>query len=156
MRTIIIDANNLLYKIHKSKRQQRDGGGDRLSLLESVKSRLEKRIRIVFVFDGFGETRNPNLIFSGNKSADEVIRKYIENFSNHKLLTVVSSDNYVKRFARICGCKVQNSEDFWLSINRKEHPTKDKNINQNFIYDTDEKPSGMSKKDLNEFRKYFT
>ena len=153
MRTIIIDANNLLYRVFKNKEVQSENDNDRLSLVESVKSRLGNRNKAIFVFDGHGYSDNSSIIFSGNKSADTVIRKFIEKFSNHKLLTVVSSDNEIKRFAKVCGCKVQTSEVFWQTIN---NPAKDKNINQLFLYDKDEKPSGMSRKDLNEFRKYFT
>jgi len=153
MRTIIIDANNLLYRVFKNKEVQSKNDNDRLSLVESVKSRLGNRNKVIFVFDGHGDSGNSSIIFSGNKSADTVIRKFIENFSNHKLLTVVSSDNEIMRFAKVCGCIVQTSEIFWQTIN---NPAKDKNINQLFLYDKDEKPSGMSRKDLNEFRKYFT
>ena len=153
MRTIIIDANNLLYRVFKDKEVQSEYNNDRLSLVESVKSRLGNRSKVIFVFDGHGDSNNSSIIFSDNKSADTVIRKFIEKFSNHKLLTVVSSDNEIKRFAKVCGCEVQSSEMFWQNIN---NPSKDKNINQLFLYDKDEKPSGMSRKDLNEFRKYFT
>ncbi len=153
MRTIIIDANNLLYRVFKNKKVQSKNDSERLSLVESVKSRLGNRNKVIFVFDGHGDSNTSSIIFSGNKSADTLILKFIENFRNHKLLTVVSSDNEIKRFANVCGCKVQSSELFWQIIN---NPAKDKNINQLFLYDEDEKPSGMNRKDLNEFRKYFT
>lgn len=153
MRTIIIDANNLLYKVFKNKKVQSKNDNERLSLVESVKSRIGNHDKVIFVFDGHGDTNNSSIIFSGNKSADTVIIKFIEKFSNHRLLTVVSSDNEIARFAKVCGCKVQSSEVYWQNIN---NPSKDKDINQLFQYDKDEKPSGISRKDLNEFRKYFT
>jgi len=71
-------------------------------------------------------------------------------------LSVVSSDKYITRFAKVCGCSIQSSEEFWQRIDLKSSHTKGKNINQNFIYDKNEKPSGLSKKELEEFRKYFT
>lgn len=153
MRTIIIDANNLLHKVFKNKKVLSENDSDRLSLVESVKSRLRNHDKVIFVFDGHGDIGTSSIIFSGNQSADTVIRKFIENFNNHILLTVVSSDNEISGFAKVCGCKVQSSEMFWQTIN---NPAKDKNINQLFLYDKDEKPTGMSRKDLNEFRKYFT
>ena len=158
MRTIIIDVNNLLYKVYKYKRTQgRDSGrDDRISLVEKIKSRLGNRVKVIFVFDGFGDIKNRSVIFSGKKTADEVIREYVKDYKNPKLLSVVSSDQYITRFAKVCGCSVQSSEEFWQSVKEKDSITKDKNINQNFIYDEDEKPSVMSKKDLEEFRKYFT
>ena len=158
MRTIIIDANNLLYKVYRYKRAQgKDSGSDdRISLVEKIKSRLGNRVKVIFVFDGFGDIKNRSVVFSGKKTADEVIREYVKDFKNPKLLSVVSSDKYITRFAKVCGCSIQSSEEFWQSIDQENSPTKGKNINQNFIYDEEEKPSRMSKKDLEEFRKYFT
>jgi len=158
MRTIIIDANNLLYKVYKYKRTQNkdSGSDDRISLVEKIKTLLGNRVKVIFVFDGFGDIKNRSVIFSGKKTADEVIREYVKDFKNHKLLSVVSSDKYITRFAKVCGCDIQSSEEFWQSISLEGNPTRDKNINQNFIYDEEEKPSRMSKKDIEEFRKYFT
>ncbi len=52
--------------------------------------------------------------------------------------------------------RFRKSEDFWNDINKKMSPTAGKNINQYFIYDDLEKPERMSKREIDEYKKYFT
>jgi len=112
-----------------------------------------KNYKLIFVFDGFGNIRKNNVYYSGKISADEVIRKYIEENYDKRTLTVVSSDAEIQRLAKVCGCEVKKSEDFWKELNPS--PTKRKNINQ-LLYKEGEKPDRISKKELEEFKKYFT
>lgn len=157
MKTIIIDSNNLLHKIsHLKHLFEKDKDSAQSSLVESVRSRLNKSDRVIFVFDGFGKSNNKDVIYSNELTADELIRKRIENFWDHKKLKVVSSDNNINNLARICGCDTQRSEDFWKEINKTKSVTDEKNINQNYIYDKKEKPDRMNKKEIEEFRQYFT
>ncbi|MEO8448053.1 MAG: NYN domain-containing protein [bacterium] len=156
MLTIIIDGNNLIHKIPSLITTfKKDKEGAQLSLIETVVSRTGKD-KVIFVFDGHGNLRRPNVIFSESSTADDVIRKKIENFTNPKSLKIVSSDNGITGLAKVCGCKTQKSEEFWKDINIKSSAPSGENINQNFIYDKLEKPERMSKKEIDEFRKFFT
>jgi predicted RNA-binding protein with PIN domain len=148
MKTIIIDGNNLMHKIYGNANNQ-------LALIESVKTFVGKKDKVIFYFDGVGESDRSAVIFSGKKKADDLMREFIEKFKNHKMLKVVSSDREISGLAKVCGCEVQSSEEFWKEMNKK-NLMKGKNVNQNFIYDKkDEKPSGVSRKSLDEFRKLF-
>lgn len=154
MNTIIIDSNNLIYKVTEFKRLfSENPESTQLTLIESVKSKVNKNYKIVFIFDGFGNIKRNNVEYSGKLSADDVIKKYIENNYSKKTLTVVSSDAEIIRLARVCGCEVKKSEDFWKELNPS--PTKGKNINQ-LLYKDGEKPDRISKKELEEYKKYFT
>ena len=154
--TIIIDSNNLIHKIpHLKMLFIKDKDSAMVSLVETVKSRMNKTDKLIFVFDGVSEIRKKDVIFSGNLSADDVIRTKIENFKDHKKLKVISSDNGITGLAKVCGCKVQRSEDFWAELNKSKSETSGKNINQYYIYDKPEKPDRMNKKELDEFKKYF-
>lgn len=154
MKTIIIDSNNLIHKISEYKRLFSESTESaQQTLIESVKSKVNKNFKLVFVFDGFGNIRKNNVYYSGKLSADEVIRKYIEDNYDKRTLTVVSSDAEIQRLAKVCGCEVKKSEDFWKELNQS--PTKDKNINQ-LLFKDGEKPDRISKKELEEFKKYFT
>jgi predicted RNA-binding protein with PIN domain len=154
MKTIIIDGNNLIHKIPSIKKTFLiSPEAAQLSLVESVLSKHKSKDKIIFVFDGFGKISKENVIFSGKMSADEVIRKFIEDYYNKKIITIVSSDNDIIRLAKICACEVIKSEDFW-NIQEKS-PLKGKNINQ-LLYKEGEKPDRISKKELEEFKKYFT
>ncbi len=157
MKTIIIDSNNLIHKIEYLKSLfAKDKESAQVSLVETIKARLNKNEKVVFVFDGFGKPGRSDVIFSNDKSADEIIRKKIENFNFHRKLKIVSSDRDITDFAKVCGCEVQSSEAFWDEINREKSVTEGKNINQYYIYDKPEKPDRLTKKELDEFRKYFS
>lgn len=126
-----------------------------LALVESVKTFAGKKDKVIFYFDGVGESDRSNIIFSGKKKADDLMREFIEKFKNHKMLTVVSSDREISGLAKVCGCEVQSSEEFWKEMNNKR-TMKGKNVNERFIYDENsEKPSGVRRKSLDEFRKLF-
>lgn len=145
MEKIIIDGNNLMHKIPHIK-------DSREAVVEAVRSRTVKNV--IFVFDGHG-TDSSNVRYAGNHTADTVIRDYVELNSGNKELTVVSSDNGITDLAKACECNVMKSEDFWKSLSSNDGVTPDKNVNQLYNYD-EEKPSGLSKKDMKEFKKYFT
>jgi predicted RNA-binding protein with PIN domain len=147
MEKIIIDGNNLMHKIPHIK-------DSREAVVEAVRSRTAKNV--IFVFDGHGDDSS-NVRFSGSQTADALIRQYVEENSGNTELTVVSSDNGITDLAKICACRVIKSEEFWNSLSANDGVTPDKNVNQVYQYnEDDEKPSGLSKKDLKEFRKYFT
>lgn len=157
MKTIIIDSNNLIHKIpHLKNLFTKDKEAAQLALIESVKANSNRNEKIIFVFDGFGKFSKSAVIFSKNISADEVIRKRIENFGDYKKLKVVSSDSGITNLAKVCGCEVQKSEDYWNKLNKSPSLFDGKNINQNYIYDKPEKPERVNKKDMEEFKKYFT
>jgi predicted RNA-binding protein with PIN domain len=154
LKTIIIDSNNLIHKISEIKRLFSESAESaQLTLIESVKSKVNKNFKLIFVFDGFGNIKRNNVEYSGKKTADEVIKKYIEDNYKKNSLTIVSSDAEIQRLAKICGCEVKKSEDFWKELN--PFTTKGKNINQ-LLYKEGEKPDRISKKELEEFKKYFT
>ncbi|HEX2786379.1 MAG TPA: NYN domain-containing protein [Ignavibacteria bacterium] len=148
MKTIIIDGNNLMHKIYGNADNQ-------LAIIERVKTFVGKKDKVIFYFDGVGESNRSDVIFSGKKKADDLMREFIEKFKNHKMLKVVSSDREISGLAKVCGCEVQSSEEFYKEMNKK-NVMKGKNVNQRFIYDEKgEKPSSVSRKSLDEFRKLF-
>lgn len=148
MKTIIIDGNNLMHKVYGN-------ANNHLAIVESVKTFAGRKDKVIFYFDGVGESDRSDVIFSGKKKADDLMREFIEKFKNHKMLKVVSSDREISGLAKVCGCEVQSSEEFWNEMNNKRS-MKGKNVNQKFIYDDkSEKPSGVSRKSLDEFRKLF-
>ncbi|MBS1515874.1 MAG: NYN domain-containing protein [Bacteroidetes bacterium] len=156
MNTIIIDGNNLLHKIPSFKKSfSANPDSTRRTLVEAVKGRIKNKAKIIFVFDGHCDDRIQNVIFSGAKTADEVIRKFIEDNYDKNSIKVVSSDREITSLAKVCGCEVSTSEKFWEEINSISL-TKGKNINQLYLYDKSEKPNGISRKDFNEFLKHFT
>jgi predicted RNA-binding protein with PIN domain len=84
------------------------------------------RNKVTVVFDGYPGGQNStdfapgiNIIFSGDISADEKIKRLVENSDNPKNIIVVSDDNEIKSFVKSCGSRGEAAEDF---IGRKKHP----------------------------------
>lgn len=153
MRTIIIDGNNVIHKMQGIRKLfSENPESAQLTLYESIKSRLNKNDKLILVFDGFSNIKSPNILFSGVKKADEVIRRYIEENYNKKSIAVVSSDNEILSIAKACGCEILKADDF--IVERKIKSTD--NINHYLPKKEDEKPDGMSKKDFDFFKKHFS
>ena len=152
MRTVIIDGNNLLHKMQNLKRLFKENPESaQLSLYESVKGKMSRNDKLVLVFDGFSNIKSANIIFSGVKTADDIIRKYIEDNYQKKSMAVISSDNEIISIARACSCEILKSEDF---VSEKK-TLKNKNINHLMPKDS-EKPEGMSKRDFDFFKNKFS
>ena len=152
MRTVIIDGNNLLHKMQNLKKLfASNPESAQLSLYETVKGKLSKNDKLILVFDGFSNIKSSNIIFSGVKTADEIIRKYIEENYQKKSMAVISSDNEIISIARACSCEILKSEDF---VSEKK-TLKNENINHLMPKDN-EKPERMSKRDFDFFKNKFS
>ena len=151
MRTIIVDGNNVIHKMQGIRKLfSENPEAAQLSLYESIKGKLNKNDKLILVFDGFSNIKSPNIVFSGVKKADDVIRKFIEDNYNMKAIAVISSDNEILSIARACGCEILKSEDF--VSDRKIKSTDNINHNMPKV----EKPEGMSKKDFDFFKRQFS
>jgi predicted RNA-binding protein with PIN domain len=152
MRTVIIDGNNLLHKMQNLKKLfASNPESAQLSLYETVKGKLSKNDKLILVFDGFSNIKSANIIFSGVKTADEIIRKYIEENYQKKSMAIISSDNEIISIAKACSCEILKSEDF---VSEKK-TLKNENINHLMPKDS-EKPEGMSKRDFDFFKNKFS
>ena len=154
MKYVIIDGYNLLHKIPGLRNLMKENPDSaQMSLLESVRRCMNHGERLVMVLDGYSNFRSNDIIYSGNVTADEVIRSFIEDHYAKDSITVVSSDSYITGLAKVCGCEVIKSEDF-VKLNKLSDlslPRKEKKETKE-----EEKPTDISKKDLEEFKKYFS
>jgi predicted RNA-binding protein with PIN domain len=141
----IIDGNNLIGKVSELKKNP-----DKQSAREKLALLLErffhrKKIKVSLHFDGFEneviKVSGINIKYSLNRPADELIKKQIESSKNTKSIVVVSSDNEIISFAKVCGCKVLKSEEFYNQL-----------INQFSDRIDEEKPSNFN---TDEFKKLF-
>ena len=156
MKYLIIDGYNLLHKIPYLKNLLRENPDSaQMTLLEMVKRNIKNDEKLILVLDGYSNFKSSNIIYSGNVTADEVIRSFIEEHYERDNLTVVSSDTYITDLARVCGCEVIKSEDFVKLKNLIGHQTSKGKKNEPKD-EADEKPTSISKSDLDEFKKYFS
>lgn len=140
----IIDGNNLIGKISSLKNlPDKQSAREKLTLLLE-KYFLEKKIRVSLHFDGFEnvpiKVSGIKIFYSQNRSADEMIKNEIEQIKNTKNAIVISSDTEIASFAKVCGCQVKSSENFYKEL-----------ISSKGKID-DEKPTDFNK---NEFKKLF-
>lgn len=141
----IIDGNNLIGKIVSLKNLP-----DKQSAREKLSLMLErffagKKLKVSLHFDGY---ENEPIRISGikikyslNRSADEMIKEEIEKIKNQKSVFVVSSDLEILSYAKVCGCNVLKSEEFYHQMLIQDNKNKE-----------DEKPSDF---DTDEFKKLF-
>jgi predicted RNA-binding protein with PIN domain len=125
MKHYIIDGNNLIGKVTSLRQlQKKDKQGSREKLSIMIDNYFhDNKAKVTIHFDGHVQQPiKPNyskIIYSNNKSADDKIKKQIETCSSRKNLVVVSSDNNVKEFARVCSCSVISSEEFAGNLQSK-------------------------------------
>lgn len=92
-----------------------------------------KKIKVSLHFDGFENTPikadKIKILYSGKRTADDEIRNEIESAKNRRNLTVVTSDDALKEFAKKCGCESVLSEDFASRLkSRDDSDEEDKRI----------------------------
>ncbi|MCH7965248.1 MAG: NYN domain-containing protein [Bacteroidetes bacterium] len=132
MNHYIIDGNNLIGKINfLHKIQQKDKQHSREKLAFMIDNYFhEKKAKVTIHFDGFKnlpiKLNQAKIIYSDSKSADDMIKNQIELANNRKNLVVITSDNNIQEFARVCSCLIIKSEEFARTIlSKKQDDEKD-------------------------------
>jgi len=114
----IIDGNNLIGKIKNLKHLHKK---DKLRSAEQLAFILaryfgRKNVKVSLHFDGFQSEsiKAPGLKinYSENVTADENIKNEISSSKNPKNIFLITSDNNLAEFGRVCSCQVIKSEDF--------------------------------------------
>lgn len=140
----IVDGNNLM-----GRKRSRD------ELLKMLADFVElKKVRLQVVFDGAPDKHHPEgssyhgvkISYSAKgKDADSKIRKIVEASPTPKNLVIVTSDNSLASYARVCQAQHLRAVEFLnlLSEAKQAHNAQQK----------DEKP--VVKGELNEWLRYF-
>jgi predicted RNA-binding protein with PIN domain len=127
MKHFIIDGNNLIGKIPSIKNLQRNNRQASREKLAFLLGRYFStgRIMVSLHFDGHVndeiKVAGIKIKYSGSKTADDKIKNEIERSKNPKNITVVTSDNNVAQFARVCSCEVIKSENFSKQLFTHRH-----------------------------------
>ena len=118
MNHYIVDGNNLIGKISSLSKLHKK---DKVRSAEQLAFKLgrffgKKNVKVSLHYDGFQsepiKVQGLKIIYSGKISADEKIKHEISRSKNPKLITLVTSDNNLAEFGRVCSCKVNKSEEF--------------------------------------------
>ena len=114
----IIDGYNLINQQHLAAAGKKTRS-DKVSLLNFIKlNRLtgSSKNKVTIVFDGFPDSRDAQIesdiaiIYSRKISADDLIRKLLEEYANKKNIVVVSNDREIQDFVKLCGAIVMGIE----------------------------------------------
>lgn len=116
MLIFLIDGFNLFHKIG-SIRNSLKPRRDLIAYIRSMRLAGSVNNKVVIVFDGHdnGEVsteRDYHVIFSGDRTADDVIKSRIDTARNRSQLVVVSDDREIRDFARGMGASVKGTTDF--------------------------------------------
>ena len=123
----IIDGNNLIGKIKSFSSLQKK---DKQSAREKLTFYLEryfssKKTKVTLHFDGYEnlpiKTQKIIIVYSENKTADQKIKRQIETSNSPKNIIVITSDNNIKEFAKVCSAKTISSEDFNSEIQKEKN-----------------------------------
>lgn len=123
----LIDGNNLIGKdagLKKLQTKEKQTSREQLVLLLESYFRAKKNLVSLFL-DGFPGTAihsdKIKIHYSETKTADDLIKHFIDSHKNRKNISVVSSDHAIMNYAKTCSCNVISSEDFLhlLSSTRK-------------------------------------
>jgi len=118
MKHYIVDGNNVIHKVKSlSQLVRKDKQSPREKLIYMIENYFQgRKAKITIHYDGFERlpirTSFIRVIYSDKKTADEKIKHQIEAEENRNNLTVITSDDNIKSFARKCGCEVISSENF--------------------------------------------
>jgi len=125
MKKYIIDGNNLIGKIASLQILQgknKQASREKLAYLIE-RFFIDKKFNVSLHFDGYQNSpikiSKVKIIYSNSRSADDEIKDEIERTKNRRNIIVVTSDNNLREFARVCYCESILSEEFRKEL-RKE------------------------------------
>lgn len=125
MNHYIIDGNNLIGKIKSIKvLQQKDKQSSREKLVSLLNQYFAgKQLKVTLHFDGFPNSSinfsKGRVVYSENQTADAKIRTEIDRSKNPKLIVLVSSDNSLINYGRVCSCKTIKAEEFYSEMKNR-------------------------------------
>lgn len=132
----IIDGNNVIGKSNELKKfqfQNIPDSRERMLLLVE-KYFYQKKVSVSLYFDGFKNidlaSSKVKIIYSDNKTADELIRDEISRIKNSRTVCLVSSDTELINFARKNSCMVKKSEEFLSDSKRKKVESEKENFDR--------------------------
>jgi len=126
MKEYLIDGNNLIGKVpFLQSLQKRNKESARERLIFIIERYFHTRnIKVKVYFDGYANIAiKPDKVtikYSNSKSADEIMKNDIGTARNPRNLVVVSSDNEIAGFSRVCAAESVLSEKFYGMIEKTE------------------------------------
>lgn len=118
MKQYIIDGNNLIGKLPSLKiLQKKDKQRSREKLAFIIDNYfIQKKAKVFLHFDGHPKEpiriNNASIVYSKNLTADEKIKNQVGKSENPRNIIVITSDNNLTEYARVCSSTVIKCEEF--------------------------------------------
>jgi len=165
----IVDGFNVI-KTSFIKKYEKYGIEGAQGFLIDILERYKKKhpsVEITVVFDGkspsisFYQKRRIKIIFSNEITADEKIRKILENKKNKTQIQVVSDDREIQEFSKIIGSKFLKVDAFLEIVYpyekketvKKETVKKEKDINYRLKLEIEKELKNFYGKKIKEFKR---
>ncbi len=122
MITYLIDGNNLMWKMPELKKLAKDNSPESREKLIFKLDRFfdGKKFKVILFFDGapneIVRSNKMRIKFSYAEPADVLIREEINRLKTKHTAVVVSSDAWIRDYAKVNGCKALRSEEFVREI----------------------------------------
>lgn len=137
MEYYIIDGNNLIGKVevlYKLQKKNKQMSREKAAFLIDNYF-IQKNYKGTLHFDGFEnlpiKTNKVKIVYSGKYTADEKIKKEIEDSNIRTRLVIVTADSNIIEFAKVCGCKTLQSDTFGkLIMSRDSKEEEQKRIDE--------------------------
>jgi predicted RNA-binding protein with PIN domain len=122
MKQYIIDGNNLIGKLPSLMiLQKKDKQRNREKLAFMIDNYFnQKKAKVFLHFDGHPKEsiriNNASIVYSKNLTADEMIKNQVGKSKNPRNIIVITSDNNLTEYARVCSSAVIKCEEFAKDI----------------------------------------
>ena len=132
MLTYLIDGNNLMWKIPELKKSAELNSPKSRAQLVFILDRYfaRKKVKVRLFFDGApGDTVKSSKMrvsYSYSEAADVLIREEIDRLKTKHTAVVISSDAWIRDYAKVNGCKVMKSEEFVKEIKSADKKDEEK------------------------------
>ncbi len=125
----IIDGYNVIKQIaYFTEKRLEEGRNSFIKFLETSRPQGSFNNQVTVVFDGKSEIIYPKkmssieVIFTNDETADDKIKRMVNNSPNRRRLIVVTDDKGIKFFVRDLGTKTMSVKNFLSKV--KEKPFK--------------------------------
>lgn len=122
----IIDGYNAMHKLSLCDDDNLQAGRERLvALINKYKLAGSGNNTLTIVFDGKRDTFFPynktekGVIFTQDETADNKIKRMVEESKNTRRMVVVSDDNEIRYYTRGMGAEVRSNAEFFAKAKRK-------------------------------------
>ncbi len=130
----ILDGYNIINQVQFAGQRLKDGRERLIRFIEAFRPQGSRKNKVTVVFDGKRNVFSPpirseiKVVFTRNESADEWIKRFVEETAQPKQCLIVSDDKEIQFFVRALGAKIISVNEFVDKVRKKFQPEKIKEI----------------------------